>query len=95
MFPALTASSITLTPPLEDSHTLDIIASAWGWEGGEEGGVGWVDGVGEEVDGGGVVREMGVSARVSGRFLKRRRLPSSGPAWATQARALQRPETSR
>lgn len=42
MFPALTASSITLTPPLEDSHTLDIIASAWGWEGGEEGGVGWV-----------------------------------------------------
>lgn len=62
MFPALTASSITLTPPLEDSHTLDIIASAWGWEGGKEDGWG---GRGR----GGVVREMGVSARVSGRFL--------------------------
>lgn len=62
MFPALTASSITLTPPLEDSHTLDIIASAWGWEGGKEGGVGWVGW-------GGVVREMGVSVRVSERFL--------------------------
>lgn len=33
MFPALTASSITLTLPVEDSHTLDIIASAWGWGG--------------------------------------------------------------
>lgn len=40
MFPALTASSITLTLPVEDSHTLDIIASAWGWgerEGGKKG----------------------------------------------------------
>lgn len=58
MFPALTASSITLTPPLEDSHTLDIIASAWGWEGGKGGG--------RRMRGG---AEMGVSARVSGRFL--------------------------
>lgn len=91
MFPALTASSITLTPPLEDSHTLDIIASAWGWEGGEEGGVGWVVGWG----GGGVVREMGVSARVSGRFLNAGVCHPSGPAWATQARARQRPKTSR
>lgn len=89
MFPALTASSITLTPPLEDSHTLDIIASAWGWEGGEEGGVGWVGGWGRCGEGDGRER-----ARV-GEIFKRRRLPSSGPAWATQARARQRPETSR
>lgn len=61
MFPALTASSITLTPPLEDSHTLDIIASAWGWEGGVRMNGGWWWGRGEEVG-----REMGVHA--SGRF---------------------------
>lgn len=81
MFPALTASSITLTPPLEDSHTLDIIASAWGWEGG--GG-----GRGGEGDG----RER---ARV-GEIFKRRRLPSSGlPGPHRQKKARQRPETSR
>lgn len=72
MFPALTASSITLTPPLEDSHTLDIIASAWGWEGGEEGGVGWVG-----VGGGGSEGDGRERARV-GEIFKRRRLPSSG-----------------
>lgn len=71
MFPALTASSITLTPPLEDSHTLDIIASAWGWEGGMEGGGGWMGEV--EVEGG----EGDGRARV-GEIFKRRRLPSSG-----------------
>lgn len=43
MFPALTASSITLTPPVEDSHTgHNCFSMGLGEEGEEE--AGWVEG---------------------------------------------------
>lgn len=43
MFPALTASSITLTPPVEDSHTgHNCFSMGLGEEGEED--AGWVEG---------------------------------------------------
>lgn len=58
MFPALTASSITLTPPVEDSHTgHNCFSMGLGEEGEEE--AGWVEGR----EGKGRERECFVSER--------------------------------